>query len=123
MRYAAHVLVAILLLLPTAPVGAQDETIYTPGKDGVSHPVVVTKVNPHYPEAMLKEGRSAVVRVDAVVTREGLPKDVQVREPADPTFDEEAVKAVSQWRFKPGTRNGRPVAVRINVELTFTAKK
>jgi outer membrane biosynthesis protein TonB len=29
---------------------------------------------------------------------------------------------MKQWQFKPGTKDGKPVAVRIHVEMTFTLK-
>jgi Gram-negative bacterial TonB protein C-terminal len=29
---------------------------------------------------------------------------------------------LKQWRFEPGTKDGKPVAVRIDVEMTFTLK-
>jgi protein TonB len=42
----------------------------------------------------------------------------------DSTFglDQEAIKAAKQWLFKPGTKDGKPVAVRVMIELTFMLK-
>jgi TonB family protein len=37
-------------------------------------------------------------------------------------LDQEAVKAAKQWTFKPGRKNGKPVAVRISIELMFRFK-
>ena len=34
-------------------------------------------------------------------------------------LDEQAVLAVEHWRFQPGTKNGQPVRVEINIEMTF----
>jgi TonB family protein len=34
-------------------------------------------------------------------------------------LDEKAIAAVSTWRFQPGTLDGQPVAVEVNVEVTF----
>jgi protein TonB len=34
-------------------------------------------------------------------------------------LDEEAVKAVRTWKFKPAIKDGRPVAVQIFVEVDF----
>jgi protein TonB len=50
--------------------------------------------------------------------------DVTVTRSLDATYglDEEAAKAIKQWRFKPGTKDGKPVNVRVEVELTFTLK-
>jgi TonB family protein len=37
-------------------------------------------------------------------------------------LDDEAVKALKQWEFEPGTKDGAPVAVRVDVEMTFKLK-
>ena len=37
-------------------------------------------------------------------------------------LDTQAVEAVRQWLFKPGTKEGKPVAVRVALEMTFTLK-
>ena len=37
-------------------------------------------------------------------------------------LDEQAVSAMKQWLFTPGLREGKPVAVRIQVEMTFALK-
>ena len=49
--------------------------------------------------------------------------DVRVTRSPDEELDQEAVKAARQWKFKPGTKDGRPVAVQVNIELTFTLKR
>ena len=42
----------------------------------------------------------------------------------DPTYglDEQAVAAAKRWEFKPGTKDGKPVAVRVTLEMSFTLK-
>lgn len=39
-----------------------------------------------------------------------------------PFHESNLIIAVRQWRFRPGTFKGQPVAVRVNVELTFTLR-
>jgi len=34
-------------------------------------------------------------------------------------LDEKAIEAVKQWRFEPALKNGKPVAVAINLEVEF----
>jgi TonB family protein len=34
-------------------------------------------------------------------------------------LDQKAIEAVQQWRFQPATKDGRPVAVQISVEVSF----
>jgi len=37
-------------------------------------------------------------------------------------LDDEAVKALKQWRFSPGTKDGKPVPVVVELEMTFTLR-
>ena len=50
--------------------------------------------------------------------------DVKVARSLDSVYglDEAAVKAMKQWEFKPGLKDGKPVAVRISVDMAFTLK-
>jgi len=48
---------------------------------------------------------------------------VEVVRPLDPELDEQAGIALRQWEFKPGTLDGKAVAVRISAELSFTLGK
>jgi protein TonB len=34
-------------------------------------------------------------------------------------LDEKAIEAVKTWRFDPALKDGKPVAVQINVEVSF----
>jgi periplasmic protein TonB len=36
---------------------------------------------------------------------------------------ESAVEAIQQWKFKPGTKNGKEVAVAVNIEINFNLGK
>jgi periplasmic protein TonB len=55
------------------------------------------------------------------VNPDGSVGDVRVLRSFSPSFglDAEAVRAVKQWRFHPGSRDGRAVAMYVTVELTF----
>ncbi len=50
---------------------------------------------------------------------DGSPKRIRVVQGAGMGFDEAAIETVKTWRFQPGTQNGEPVAVMINVETNF----
>jgi protein TonB len=64
------------------------------------------------------------VFLDIVVLASGEVGDVTVTKSLDTEYglDLEAVKAAKQWRFEPGTKDGRPVPVQVALELTFTLK-
>ena len=57
--------------------------------------------------------------VALVLTSEGKPRDVAVIKKLDPDLDNKAVEAVRSWKFEPGTKDGEPVAVHIQIEVSF----
>jgi protein TonB len=100
-----------------------NETIYEAGT-GVSLPVVLTEVRPVYTEeakAAKIEGR---ITMSCVVRTDGHAADITVVESLDSVngLDDSAVNALRRWEFKPGTKDGAPVAVRVHVQMTFTLK-
>jgi protein TonB len=103
--------------------GAQiaGDAVYEPGK-GVSSPVAVKEVRPRYPAAAQNAKIQGLVRLECVVLPDGTVGEVRVIEPLDPALDEEAIKAVKQWRFKPGTKGGQAVPVRVPIDMTFTLR-
>ncbi len=96
---------------------------YRPG-NGVLMPVIITEVKPSYTADAMRAKIQGVVMVEAVVLPDGGVGQVQVVRSLDPTFglDQEAIKAVKRWRFRPGTRLGQPVPVLVEIELTFTLR-
>ena len=54
-----------------------------------------------------------------VVDTNGKPQDICIQKFAGYGLDIEAVEAARQYRFKPATKDGTPVAVRIEVEVNF----
>ena len=54
-----------------------------------------------------------------VVGADGLPHNLRVARSLGMGLDEKALDAVRLWRFQPATLNGQPVAVEINVEVSF----
>ena len=92
-----------------------------PSKD-VTVPRVVREVKPDYPDSAKKDRVQGSVTLEAVVKKDGTVGDVTVKKPLHPELDEEAVKAMKKWEFKPGTKDGKAVDVAIDVEMTFNLK-
>src|SRR5512138_196823 len=91
---------------------------------GVTMPTVIRQVKPDYtPEAQAAriEGR---VQLGAVVLADGSVDAVTIERSLDAKYglDQQAVKAMKEWKFKAGTKDGKAVPVRISVEMTFTLK-
>jgi periplasmic protein TonB len=96
---------------------------YRPG-NGVSTPVVVREVKPQYTSDAMRAKVQGSVLLECIVRPDGSVGDVKVARSLDPVFglDLEAMKAARQWRFRPGMRQGEPVAVLVVIELTFTLR-
>jgi TonB family protein len=83
-------------------------------------PPIATYAPPaEFSEKARKAKFNGVVIVSCVVTEEGLPTDVQVTKSVGMGLDEKAVESVSQFRFKPATKDGAPVAAKIFIEVNF----
>ena len=103
--------------------GAQEQTVYKPGND-VTLPSVVRQVKADYTREAMDAHIEGIVILDIVVLSDGKVGNVSVSRSLDTTYglDQQAVKAVKQWLFKPGTKDGKPVAVQVSVEINFTLK-
>jgi TonB family protein len=104
--------------------GQRGARVYDSKEEGVTLPRIVREVKPQYTQAAMDAHIQGAVMLAIVVEPDGTPGDVRITRSLDPMYglDEEAVKAARQWRFRAGTKDGKPVAVRIEIELTFTLK-
>jgi periplasmic protein TonB len=92
--------------------------------DGVTFPRMLQQVKPNYTSEALRAQVQGKVELEIVVLADGTVGRVHITRSLDPTFglDQEAIKAVKQWRFDPGRKLGKAVPVRVGVELTFTLR-
>ena len=108
---------------------------FEPGS-GITNPVLVREVKPNYTGEAMRAKLQGVVEMTAIVLPDGSidPSRIRITRSLDSTFglDQQAIIAVKQWRFRPGTcarRDGcsgtpfgQPVPVIVSVELTFTLR-
>jgi protein TonB len=64
---------------------------------------------------------SVVVRF--VITEKGTVEGLHVVSSSHPGFEANAIEAVSRWRFSPGIKHGVPVAVNIELPISFSFKQ
>lgn len=86
---------------------------------GVSTPIAIYSPDPPYTEQAREAKFQGDVVLSIVVLADGSVADVQIVKPLGLGLDQSAVKAVKTWKFKPGTRNGVPVAVQMMIDVTF----
>lgn len=87
--------------------------------DGVTLPQLIHKVEPEFTDEARKARYQGGVRMRVIVGPDGLVQRVELLKALGLGLDERAIDAVRQWRFRPGTKNGRPVSVEAEVEVTF----
>lgn len=83
-------------------------------------PEALVKPEPTYPELAQRMGVGGKVRLKLGIDRKGVVKSVRVLEKAGYGMDEEAVRVVWQYKFKPARRaDGQPVDFVITYNFTF----
>ena len=104
--------------------GRSELPLYEPGQVGIIAPTVVTRVPARYPPEAVREGIQGTVILRCIVEADGSVSSATVTRSIDTRFglDDEAVKAVGQWRFEPGRREGVPVRVATLVTVTFALR-
>lgn len=86
---------------------------------GVSAPKAIFSPDPEYSEEARKAKYQGVCVLSLIVGPDGKPREVRVARSLGLGLDEKAIQAVNQWKFDPAQKDGKPVAVAINVEVTF----
>jgi periplasmic protein TonB len=121
---------AALILLFVCSVAAQP---YAPQPQqtafcgGITNPPCTTpprpthSPGPNYPKKQGNARLPGTVVLEVVVGPDGLPRDITVFRSLNADFDKEAIESVKEWQFRPATLDGKPVATKIHVEVTFNA--
>jgi periplasmic protein TonB len=134
---------AAALLMAVAATAQDSATVYSLSGALSTQPQVIKSVKPEYTPAAKMARIQGYVRVWAVVRPDGTVGDAKIGQSQlwqylGPTaknigpvillsadeiarlgLDRQAINAAKQWLFKPGTKDGEPVAVRVLIELTF----
>ena len=102
-------------------------------------PEPIKTIQPEYPKECLKAGYAGKLVLKVLVDEKGGVKEAKVTmmnmyiiekeesdEESDGTYDnlnkafeKAALLAIYQWEFKPGTRDGKPVEMELNIPVEF----
>jgi TonB family protein len=85
----------------------------------ISAPGPLRKVDPKYPPTLIKERVEGEVVLYAVIRRDGSVDSIQLVHGIDEQLDANAMEALSQWKFRPGAKQGMPVEVEAIVHIPF----
>jgi TonB family protein len=85
----------------------------------VRPPAVIFKQDPEYSEQARKARYSGAVGLLVDVSPSGQVTGVTVIRSLGMGLDEKAVEAITHWKFRPGSKDGKPVATQLQVNMNF----
>jgi protein TonB len=85
----------------------------------VRAPVPLRKVDPRYVAAAADERVEGIVRLSAVIRKDGRVDTVNIVRRLDERLDSSAQEALGKWLFEPALRGGEPVDVDAIFEVPF----
>lgn len=104
--------------IPDAPPEPEpDGPIYVTGE--VKKPEKLSSPAPQYTEIARKARIQGVVILQSIIDEQGNVTEVSILKGLPMGLSESAMGAVRQWKFKPATLNGKPVAVYFNLTVNF----
>ena len=95
----------------------------TDNKTKPTAPVALNAVDPGYTPDAMRDRIEGTVTLYAVIRPDGTVTDIKVLNSLDDRLDASAVRALSHWTFRPGTKNGEPIALEAVVQIPFRMKK
>jgi len=117
--------IALILLLVTGTGWAQtDDDRYSPegyyiGEKVDQPPKLLYKEEPHYSEEARRAGIEGTVYLTAIVEKDGRAHDIRIQRGLGLGLNRNAIRAVREWRFRPGMRDGEYVRVRCNFRINY----
>lgn len=93
---------------------AKEHTAVTP-------PTILSRKSPVYP-AQARADKNTVngtVMVKVMVGEDGKADAIQIVKSLRPDYDRSALDAVKDWTFTPAMRDGKPIAVEMNISINY----
>lgn len=94
---------------------------FTPCDEGLVVPELRKEVKPSYTRSAVAARIEGTVGLEAMIGTDGGIGEIRVVKSLDATYglDAEAVRAIRQWEFTPGMKDGQPVPVVVDIEMSF----
>lgn len=101
-----------------------EEKVTSATKETEAQPIYLRNKQPSYPEIARRRGYTGEVLLSVLVDAGGAVTDIKIHHSSGHSIlDKAALQAVRNWLFLPATRNGRPVAMRVDVPVRFQLTK
>lgn len=119
---AIYLICCVLVLAPIASFGGVGRSCTGQDNTCTAPPRVFFSPQPDYSARARKANLEGKCILILTVGADGIPSDIHVVVGLGMGLDEKAVEAVQKWRFKPGMREGKPVAAKTSVQIDFHLK-
>jgi TonB family protein len=86
---------------------------------GISPPRIINSPGPEFPHGADADRREKLVVLSTIIGTNGKACGPEIKQSPGPEFDRAALNALRDWKWKPAMKSGKPVAVRIFVEMHF----
>jgi tetratricopeptide (TPR) repeat protein len=108
----------------SAPFALHPPITYTSADEGIVPPVEVSRVMPRWVPGnpLLRSAKFRGV-LEYVVDENGGVESATLVVPISPLYDSSLLEAASTWRFRPATKDGRPVRFRKRIEVVLQPSK
>jgi TonB family protein len=81
---------------------------------------LLSQVPPDYPADLQQAGVAGVVKIRAIIGKDGSVLQPRVINTVDSRLAQSALAAVSQWRYQPALLNGEPIEIVTSIDINFT---
>jgi TonB family protein len=122
-RTAIAAAIGAAAVLTVTVAAFQDEPVYRAESPVLSRPTVIREVMPTYPAQAKQDKIEGTVTLDVLIDADGQPEQVKVIHSIEESLDRASVDAAGQWRFRPATRDGKPVRVWATIEFEFSLRE
>jgi TonB family protein len=103
---------------PTATIPF-DTCKYLPYAPDIRRAKAVSHPDPTYPESARKAKLNGTVVLAVAVNEQGRVDAVKVVRSSSREFEQNSIDAAKQWVFLPATRDGKPVAIQMDIDMGF----
>jgi TonB family protein len=86
---------------------------------GLEFPVAEKKPEPDFTNEARQDHVKGLVQARITVGPDGVPRRITIRQPLGYGLDAKVVESLARWRFRPGMKDGKPVAVEMIVNQQF----
>jgi len=93
--------------------------VYYPNQRGVVVPTLISAPEAEFSDEARRQRYQGVCMVALIVDTHSNPQNLRVIRTLGMGLDEKALEAIRRYRFKPGTKDGKPVPVLITVRVDF----